>query len=386
MAAGSSPGSRRPGRPEGRAARSRSTRTAGRCRAHRRPRRRRPGSRARGAGQAGLEQAAVAVVEGQQDRPGGQRPPAVHGLEHVVHGHRAHGPGQVAELAAEGCRVVDAVVGEHGEAPDRLEHEGHPQRGPAQGAVRASPGSARPPPGHVSRHGHARPKYIQPDRPERQPAAEATALADRRRVCPACSLRLSTRISLVRILHLIATGQRRARGRLGPDRRPTRLTWTSGSRCCTATRHGPSGSAPVTALGPGGAAAPGRPGPAPAAAVVAARPGPGARGRAAEVRRPGRHGPTRTDRLPADRLGVVVVQRTPPGAVRPAGAARRPGGGGRRGRSTTRPWPRSGWARPGGDHPQRGRPGPAGPDRAGRRPGPPWGSPRTPSRCCRWAR
>ena len=28
-------------------------------------------SRARGAGQAGLEQAAVAVVEGQQDRPGG---------------------------------------------------------------------------------------------------------------------------------------------------------------------------------------------------------------------------------------------------------------------------------------------------------------------------
>jgi hypothetical protein len=121
-------------------------------------------------GQAGLEQAAVAVVEGQQHRPGGQRPPAAHGPEHVPHGHRAHRPGQVAELAAEGRRVVDAVVGEHGEASDRLEHERHLQRGPAQEQLERAPDR------HVSllvlHHATAMRgrKYIQPDRPDTHPS------------------------------------------------------------------------------------------------------------------------------------------------------------------------------------------------------------------------
>ena len=103
-------------------------------------------------GQAGLEQAAVAVVEGQQHGPGRQRAAAVHGHQHVVHGHRPHRPGQVGELVAEAGRVVDAVVGEHREPPDRLQHERHLHRRPAQEELKRSPDRHVPPPAGPRRH------------------------------------------------------------------------------------------------------------------------------------------------------------------------------------------------------------------------------------------
>ena len=174
----------------------------------------------------------------------------------------------------------------------------------------------------------------------------------------------------MRILHLIATGQRRGAevfasdliaALAAPDLRP------AGGGARTATRRGPVGFGVPwpPALG-------GRPGPAPPRGAVAAlrrrlrdwRPDvvQAHGGQAAEVRRPGRPAPGGA----AGRAtgGSGRCRGCPAGprrvAVRAAGAPRRPGWWRSPGRCTDRDGGglRAGPGGAGGDHPQRGRPAP----------------------------
>ena len=276
-----------------------------------------------------------------------------------------HGLGQVAELAAEGCRVVDAVVGEHGEAPDRLEHEGHLQRGPAQKQFERAPDR------HVlllvmhhvtAMHGRSISSLTDPTASLRASGGYGTCGSAP--ACPACSLRLSTRISLCAssISSPPASGA-------GPRCSPrtwtlpsTRLTWTSGSRCCTATRHGVSGSArPSPPSGPGG----GRCTPGPALVLrrllrswrldlVQAHGGEPLK--YAALAGMGRPAPIVYRRIGSVSWLASGFRRALYGRL---GAACRPGGGRRVGPRRDRGRVRAGPDR--GDHPQRGRPGPAGP-------------------------
>ena len=81
-------------------------RTARRCRAHQHHEGGRREAALAEQGQAGLEQAAVAVVEAQQDPLAGSDP-RVHGLEHVVHGHRRMSwPGSRARGNDTGSSIV----------------------------------------------------------------------------------------------------------------------------------------------------------------------------------------------------------------------------------------------------------------------------------------